>query len=79
MSYRNKLFQEYQKDDTGLDSTFPEWVITHCQALTKRVEELEDILSSFDWEIKGNHVLTGTCTRLTDSQIKLLSPKGGGE
>ena len=46
------------------------------KALEDEVKELKDLVDSFDWEIRGNHALTGTCTRLTDDQIKLL---GGGE
>ena len=42
------------------------------KALEDEVKELKDFVDSFDWVIWGNHALTGTCTRLTDDQIKLL-------
>ena len=42
------------------------------KALETEVKELKDFVDSFDWVIWGNHALTGTCTRLTDDQIKLL-------
>ena len=65
-----KVVDELMKENKKLKK------IIKIQALEKRVKELEDILSSFDWEIWGNHALTRTCTRLTDDQIKLLE---GGE
>jgi len=43
------------------------------KALEAENAKLKEILDSFDWEIRGNHVLTPTCTRLTDEQIKLLN------
>lgn len=44
----------------------------------KRLQKLKEILDSFDWEIRGNHALTATCTRLTDEQIEQLNPSSEG-
>jgi len=47
-------------------------VLAHLQALEKKLGELEEIISCFDWKITGNHALTETCTRLNDTQIEIL-------
>ena len=58
--------------DSGAKNIHVE-VFAYIGELETKVKELKDLLSSFDWEIRGSHVLTGTCTRLTDSQINLLN------
>jgi len=47
----------------------------YIMQLQEEIEMMRDLISSFDWEIRGNHALTLTCTRLTSEQIKLLNEK----
>ena len=38
----------------------------------KEIEIMQDFITNFDWEIRGNHALTATCARITDEQKELI-------